>query len=181
MAWLRRRKHLRQRAGVKLPAPIMSNIRGHLLLALFLFTAGCIKVGPDFAPPPVSVSQKWLESADKHVSTQPAEYRAWWRAFNDPVLDRLIDSAYRENLTLRQAGVRVLEARAQLGIARGELFPQTQQGFGSLEFNRLSGRSPEAVSSPELSYFQSEIGGRVNCTGDDQLAGLRWPTCFVCG
>jgi len=131
-------------------------------LALFLFTAGCIKVGPDFAPPPVSVSPTWLESADKQVSTQPAEYRAWWRTFNDPVLDRLIDGAYRENLTLRQAGVRVLEARALLGIARGELFPQTQQGFGTLQFNRLSGRSPEAVSSPELSYFQSEIGGTAS-------------------
>jgi len=100
MAWLRRRKHLRQRAWVRPPARIMTSILGHLLLALFLFTAGCIKVGPDFAPPPVSVSPTWLESADKQVSTQPAEYRAWWRTFNDPVLDRLIDGAYRENLTL---------------------------------------------------------------------------------
>ena len=86
-------------------------------MALFLVAAGCAKVGPDFVPPPLAVAQKWLESADKRVSPQTAEYRAWWQAFHDPVLDRLIDRAYRDNLPLRQAGVRVLEARAQLGIA----------------------------------------------------------------
>jgi len=141
---------------------MMGSIKGHILLALFLVVAGCVKVGPDFAPPPVSVSQKWLESGDKRVSTQPAEYRTWWQTFKDPVLDRLIDSAYRENLPLRQAGVRVLEARALLGIARGELFPQTQQGVGSLQFNRLSGSSPQATSSTQQSYFQGEIGGTAS-------------------
>ena len=52
-----------------------------------------------------------------------SEYRDWWNVFNDPVLSRLVEIAYQQNLTLRSAGVRVLEARAQLGIAIGE-FPQ---------------------------------------------------------
>ncbi len=159
MAWLTRRKQLRERFLEKPPAQISRGIRGHLLLALFLVAAGCAKVGPDFVPPPLAVSQKWLESADNRVSPQKAEYRAWWQAFHDPVLDRLIDRAYRDNLPLRQAGVRVLEARAQLGIAWGELFPQTQQAFGSLVYNRLSERSPSAIGFPQVSFFQSEIGG----------------------
>ena len=74
-----------------------------------------------------------MEVGDKRVKSEAADYRNWWQAFNDPVLDRLIDRAYQENLSLRMAGVRVLEARAQLGIATGELYPQTQQAFGSLE------------------------------------------------
>ena len=52
------------------------------------------------------------------------DYRTWWKVFNDPTLDRLIETAYRENLNLRVAGVRVLAARAQLGIATGQLYPQ---------------------------------------------------------
>ena len=36
----------------------------------------------------------------------------------------------QQNLTLRQAGFRVLEARLQLAIARGEFFPQTQTANG---------------------------------------------------
>ncbi len=54
----------------------------------------------------------------------------WWTVFNDPVLNDLICDAYRQNLTLRQAGYRVLQARAQLGIAVGEIFPQSQAMTG---------------------------------------------------
>ena len=88
----------------------------------------------------------------------PSEYKDWWRAFNDPILDSLIERAYRDNLSLRIAGVRVLEARAQLGIAIGGWYPQIQQAFGSLEKNRLSARSPIASPNAQLSYSQSEIG-----------------------
>ena len=46
----------------------------------------------------VTVSDNWLDAGDKRVKTEPPSYRDWWRAFNDPTLDRLIDTAYRENL-----------------------------------------------------------------------------------
>src|SRR3974390_2355860 len=97
-----------------------------------LLMSGCM-VGPDFSRPPAKVSETWLDAGDPRVKTEPTEYRNWWRVFDDPALDRLIDWAYRENLSLKIAGVRVLEARAQLGIAVGELFPQTQQASGSLQ------------------------------------------------
>ncbi|MBW1916783.1 MAG: efflux transporter outer membrane subunit [Deltaproteobacteria bacterium] len=128
-------------------------------LALLLVLAyGCTKVGPDYVRPPVKVLDNWLEVDDKRVKTDFAEYRDWWQVFNDPVLNQLIDLAYQENLNLRLAGVRVLEARAQLGVAVGELFPQTQQAFGSVEKIRESGRSPQAVPGSELGYAQSQIG-----------------------
>src|SRR5207302_7382228 len=46
------------------------------------------------------------------------------------VLDALVCSAYQQNLTLRQAGVQILEARAQQAIAVGNILPQTQQANG---------------------------------------------------
>jgi NodT family efflux transporter outer membrane factor (OMF) lipoprotein len=115
-------------------------------------------VGPDFTRPQVKVSQTWLEAGDQRVKTEPTEYRNWWRVFDDPVLDQLIAQAYRENLSLKIAGVRVLEARAQLGIATGGLYPHTQQAFGSLKYNRVSERAPQALFSSNLNYWQSEIG-----------------------
>ena len=133
-----------------------------ILLAAALLTAGCVKVGPDFTPPQATVSQNWLDTGDRRVKTAPTEDRQWWRAFNDPALDRLIETAYRENLSLRIAGVRVLEARAQLGIAVGEWFPQTQQAFGSLEKIHLSQRAPQAAFSENLRFFQSEVGLRAS-------------------
>ena len=36
----------------------------------------------------------------------------WWTVFNDPALDYLVASAAEENLTLKTAGCRILEARA---------------------------------------------------------------------
>ena len=115
-------------------------------------------LGPDFTRPPAKVSQAWLEASDQRVKTEPVEYRNWWRLFDDPVLDQLIARAYRENLSLKIAGVRVLEARAQLGIAAGGLFPQTQQAFGSLQYNRVSERAPQALLSSNFNYRQFEIG-----------------------
>jgi NodT family efflux transporter outer membrane factor (OMF) lipoprotein len=128
--------------------------------ALLLFT-GCT-IGPDFHQPTAAVSDKWLESGDQRVSTGSATYRNWWTAFNDPVLDRLVERAYGENLSLRQAGVRVLQARAQLGIAAGEFYPQTQQAVGSVEWFRTSDRAVTAAALPTgggaFKYWQAQAG-----------------------
>ncbi len=135
-----------------------------LLLTCAILVAGCAKVGPDYVRPETAVSQTWLEAGDQRLKTEPAEYRDWWKAFNDPTLNRLIDTAYRENLTLRIAGVRVLAAQAQLGIATGRLYPQTQQATGSVLKERESAGTPivgTGVSSPRfggLSYWESQVG-----------------------
>jgi len=127
--------------------------------ALFLFT-GCL-IGPDFNRPETAVSDNWLESKDRRVSVDSAATnRYWWTTFDDPVLTGLVERAYRENLTLRQAGVRVLQARAQLGIATGSIFPQTQQVIGSVEYNRTSDRAETGAVSGggAFSFWQSQVG-----------------------
>ena len=65
------------------------------------------------------------------VTTETAADSAWWKAFNDPTLDQLIDLAYKQNLSLQIAGLRILEARAQLGYATGRQWPQVQVATGS--------------------------------------------------
>jgi NodT family efflux transporter outer membrane factor (OMF) lipoprotein len=132
-----------------------------LIPALLAFT-GCT-VGPNFLQPKTSISAGWQEAGDPRVSTASATYRGWWTAFNDPVLDRLIERAYRENLSLRQAGVRVLQARAQLGVAVGEIFPQTQQAIGSVQYNRTSDRAVTATETQgSVRYWQSQIGAQAS-------------------
>ena len=132
-----------------------------LLVPVLLAFAGCM-VGPNYQRPKVSVSPNWGETGNQRVSTESTTYRGWWRAFNDPVLDRLVARAYRDNLTLRQAGVRVLQARAQLGIAVGEVFPQTQQAIGSVEYYRTSDRAATAAAfKGSAAYWQSQIGAQA--------------------
>ena len=135
-----------------------------LAVGLAVLVMGCVMVGPDYVRPPVQVEQTWIDTADKRVHTAPADYKDWWQAFKDPALNQLIDTAYRENLTLRIAGVRVLAARAQLGIVTGQLYPQTQQATGSLQKERISPGgvvtgSPETSSSfGGLSLLQAQVG-----------------------
>ncbi len=89
------------------------------------------KVGPNYARPPAPVAADWIDGNDKRLRREPDDLSQWWKVFHDPVLDSLICSAYQQNLTLRQAGFRVLEARAQLGITVGNIFPQVQNMTGS--------------------------------------------------
>ncbi len=139
------------------------SIRSRLILLapVLLAFAGCM-IGPNYQPPKVSVSPNWGETGDQRISTESTTHRDWWRAFNDPVLDRLVARAYRDNLTLQQAGVRVLQARAQLGIAVGEVFPQTQQAIGSVEYYRTSDRATTgAAFKGSVAYWQSQIGAQA--------------------
>jgi NodT family efflux transporter outer membrane factor (OMF) lipoprotein len=109
------------------------------LLGLALLPGGCA-VGPDFVPPEVPVRDDWLESRDRRVSENSDPRLYWWRVFKDPTLDRLIEIASEQNLPLQVSGLRILESRAQLGVAVGELFPQVQQGVGSAQEKLLSSR-----------------------------------------
>jgi NodT family efflux transporter outer membrane factor (OMF) lipoprotein len=136
--------------------------RRALSVTLFLLSlAGC-KVGPDFTQPVASVAEKWLESDDPAVRTDRQDYEHWWTAFHDPTLDRLIDLAYRQNLTLMEAGTRVLEARASLGIAIGEFYPQTQQIGANVGYNQAS--QVDAVSNPQHqleNYWRAAMGAQI--------------------
>ena len=101
--------------------------RGAVVLGLTcLALAGCM-VGPDYRRPTAPVAERWTATADARVSEEDVTTVGWWRIFDDPALDGLVQLAYRENLTLRAAGLRVLEAQALRGIAIGGLYPQTQR------------------------------------------------------
>lgn len=98
------------------------------------------KVGPNYTRPAAPVAEHWIDAADKRVREDAQMPCRWWQVFNDPQLDGLVQNAYRQNITLRQAGYRILEARAQLGIARGELFPQQQDMTGSYARKAAAGQ-----------------------------------------
>lgn len=142
----------------------VSGICGGLLL---FSSSACTTLGPDFVTPDADIAAMWIEESDGRVSIEPSDFREWWTTFNDPVLNRLIETAYDQNLPLKIAGVRVAEARAVLGIAVGDLYPQAQQGFGSVTANRSSERAasapqPGTPGDPDFSFNQAEIGAAAS-------------------
>src|SRR3954470_2393387 len=96
-----------------------------IVFCLALLAQSACAVGPDFKRPETEVAQRW-HATDPRLAPETAADSLWWKAFNDPALDRLIDLAFRQNLPLQIAGLRIVEARAQFGVATGRQFPQTQ-------------------------------------------------------
>src|SRR5512134_3743508 len=113
-----------------------------------LLLSACTTLGPDFKRPEVPWLAGWpgpLPASPPTVAPggQRAETEEWWRNFNDPVLDQLVAEAQRLNPGVRTAGLRIIEARAQLGIAGSALYPQLQQLSGDVlrvGRNRSDGR-----------------------------------------
>ena len=108
-----------------------------LLVAATLTLAGCA-VGPQYTKPEIKPNESFNTQGSAQLSAQPAADSAWWKAFNDPTLERLIQTAYSQNLPLRTAGVRIMEGRAMLGIAAGRRYPQLQAAFASVSGINLS-------------------------------------------
>ncbi|HEY5450965.1 MAG TPA: TolC family protein, partial [Polyangia bacterium] len=96
-----------------------------VLASLGLISLAACAVGPDFKRPEIAAAANW-NATDPRLAAQTAADALWWKTFNDPTLDRLVDLGYRQNLSLQIAGLRIVEARAQYGVATGRLFPQTQ-------------------------------------------------------
>jgi NodT family efflux transporter outer membrane factor (OMF) lipoprotein len=109
----------------------------HIILLLTIVSSACTQVGPDFQQPEAQFNSEWVTYESQLVSATEPGSAEWWRVFDDPVLNEIIQQAYEQNLTLEAAGIRVLEARAQLGIAVGSIFPQQQNADGSAIYSEL--------------------------------------------
>lgn len=134
-------------------------------LAAALIVGGCT-VGPNYTPPEVAVPDRFssvkgepgggvtpldISKPGTEAERGPiADLKTWWRGFQDPTLDQLIDRAIAGNLDLRVAEARIREARALLGIERSGWFP-TLDARGGVNRSRQSqppggtGRSAEST------------------------------------
>ena len=102
---------------------------------LLAFLAACAPVGPEFVKPEVELPPGWSGVGENGLQASPVEQPQWWLVFNDPVLNHLVKTAWKQNNSLEIAGLRVLEARAQLGVAQGNQYPQSQLAAGSATYN----------------------------------------------
>jgi outer membrane protein TolC len=100
------------------------------VLTLSACLTSCM-VGPDFHAPKRDMPAAWLPPTTAPTTqnasvptSQPADVAVWWRSFNDPQLDSLIERATKSNLDLQQAESRIRQARAQRGVVAAGFWPQ---------------------------------------------------------
>jgi outer membrane protein, multidrug efflux system len=103
---------------------------------LSLFVAGCT-VGPNYKEPALAVPSAWNEAQQKGVDTRPADLVRWWTAFEDPLLNSLMERAVQSNLDLQVAEARIREARASRAVVASGEWP-TVGTSGSYTRSRTS-------------------------------------------
>ncbi|MEM6159883.1 efflux transporter outer membrane subunit [Erwinia sp. P6884] len=115
-------------------SPLFIGSRSGLALAVTLALSAC-SVGPDYQKPVPSTPAAFNAMASQEGSRPLAAQTNpdWWRSFNDPELNSLIDRAIAGNLSLQQAVLRIAGSRQQLNQARGAWFPSVN---GNLSANR---------------------------------------------
>lgn len=126
--------------------------RAPRVLAAVALLAGCV-VGPDYAPPELALPGSWPENAALDTASGEA-LGDWWRRFEDPVLDALIEHALIDNLAIQLQAARVEEARAALGLARAEQWPTVGlQAEASRQRQPAASFGIEGLETPPLSLF----------------------------
>jgi multidrug efflux system outer membrane protein len=87
-----------------------------------LLVSGCA-VGPDYRRPAVDLPAAYHHAPPEESARSFADV-SWWEVFGDPQMVVLIDEALRDNLDLGIAASQIVQAEAQLAVARSPIFPQ---------------------------------------------------------
>ena len=145
----------------------MKLTKGLLLILPLALTTSCM-VGPNYRTPDAKVEQQWTYGSGASARQTKQGDASWWKTFKDPVLNNLIEVAYRNNPTQQIAGVSILQARAQLNATIGNLFPQQQGLSGALNYTKLS--TPDRRVSFD--------GVTSNFTADQLLFSSSWEIDF---
>jgi multidrug efflux system outer membrane protein len=113
-------------------------------------------VGPDYKRPEVESPGDWRIEYPKAAEVANTE---WWRGFDDPALDELIDEALRGNLDIRAAAARVDRFLGALTTTRSQFFPQFGYAAGASR-NRASTVGPTPIPAgldPAYSAYQANL------------------------
>jgi len=126
--------------------------------ALFLLLSGCAAVGPDYREPDIRTPDAWSRSIAAQVDqNQDASLQTWWKIFNDPVLDDLIERARQANLDLKIAVARISAARSALAAARGGRQPVVA-GSANASIEHPSDSESEPGADNNIESYQLGLG-----------------------
>ena len=155
----------------------MSRRPAQVLVALTLSAAavsGCV-VGPRYVPPtPPAPSSDGFAAANSAIAATDAPPDDWWRLYDDPALNGLVEDALVHNRSLLAAAANLAQARGALSLARSGLYPTTSLSAGgqygvssnAVFANDLEGKA--ATPSPNSFYtvgldasYEVDLFGRV--------------------
>lgn len=84
------------------------------LLSSGILLSGCGLLGPSYQKPQLNTPSNWAHNPQQIESAESIAAVAWWKKFNDPQLNQLIESALSNNNNLQIAIGNSLQAKAAL-------------------------------------------------------------------
>ncbi len=126
-------------------------------MLMTLFT-GCMTMGPDYKRPEIETPANWRFEDQEARDLANA---AWWKLFDDPVLDAMIEEALDENKELLVATARVEEFFGRYFSTRGEQFPLIDAG-GQASRQSVSEEGPTPISpnaDTTFDYYEAFLSG----------------------
>jgi multidrug efflux pump len=149
----------RPASSAVLPKAAVSGATLVLLLAgagSVLLLNGCA-VGPNFHPPKTEVSAAFANGNQTNMA--PASTTVtWWRGFNDPLLDTIVEQAVTNNPDLRIATAHVLEARALRMGAVANLLPVAEANAGWTKSQASQDSEPFPLTYDQRSLSLYNVG-----------------------
>ena len=151
---------------------------GLLTLSVLLFLAGC-RVGPEYQRPDYPMPSAFRGEAPR----EPTEFTSlgdltWWQLFQDKQLQELIGTALTENYDVRIAVTRILDAQAQLTIARSAQLPSLDANV-SAPYSRTEGAIAQGLAKETLTpvgglnlSFEIDLWGRLRRATEAARADL---------
>ncbi len=121
------------------------------------------------------------------IATRTDIEHRWWKSFEDPVLDRLIDEALAGNKTVQIAEARVEEARSQRGGTQARLFPDIAATGSASRANQGYATNDKAVNvadigvqaSWEIDLFGQNCARTIEATAALQAFDARHDAAIV--
>lgn len=132
------------------------------IIAIAALASGCT-VGPNYKRPAVPIPPSYRGEANPAESAAPQSAAAsfgglkWWNVFHDPVLQKLIRTALKQNDDVQIAAARILQAEGELLVVHAQQLPQASA-------NPSATRQKVFFSPtfPSFKYSQYRLGGSVS-------------------
>jgi NodT family efflux transporter outer membrane factor (OMF) lipoprotein len=143
----------------------VSALRTALALAAALLTSACA-VGPNYRTATRPPAAGPFVSAPATLTTAQAPAADWWRLYDDPLLDGLVDEALAHNRTVAAAAANLRQVRASLSESRAARLPSTVVTAAAERVrqpNPLTGQAAEGdvTSVGFQAAYEIDLFGRV--------------------
>lgn len=145
-----------------------------LLILLTLLASACA-AGPDYERPASELPEAWGDASEGGV-----DLSQWWKHFDDPKLDALIEESLAHNNDLKAAAANVEAAAAALDLARADYLPTINATIGATRASASEAGAAPLSPDPYTEYsaglvigYELDLWGRIRRANEAALAGLR--------